>query len=143
MRVREGATTIYRSLQVGLEPRADPPLYIVEGIFDGVGILSRRSFADLARPNPVRGAFDDDIFFVGTRRNLVVQFVIAQKIMAAHAKNEDRYSDLLKVAWGRIIVGAIVDVIQSMLGANGARAEKRLDRQKLGALVKRFRALGI
>ena len=81
-------------------------------------------------------AFDDDVFFIGAGRHFVVDLVVAQKIMAAHAEDQNRHGDFVQVTGRRVVVGAIVDIVQRMLGANCPRAEKRSDCQEFRPVVK-------
>lgn len=71
------------------------------------------------------GAFDDDVLFIGAGRDFIVNLVVAQEVMAAHAKDQDRHRDLLQMTRRRVVVGTIVDVVHRLFGADRPRAEKR------------------
>ena len=76
----------YRHLRfASSEARVDPLLHVIESIFHSVGVLSRRSFASGTGPDSVGGAFDHNILFVGASGHLIVNLIVAQKIMAAHS----------------------------------------------------------
>ena len=118
-----------------LEARVDPFLHVIEGVFHRIGILPRGCLAKLARANAVGRALDDEVFFVGAGRDLVVDFVVAQKIMAAHAEDQDRHGDLLQMTGRRVVVRAIIDIVERMFGADRPGAEERSDRQEFRAIV--------
>ncbi len=67
------------------EARVDPLLNVIEGIFHSVGILTRKTFARGTGPDSVGGAFDDNILSVRASLYLIVNLIVAQKVMSAHS----------------------------------------------------------
>ena len=55
--------------------------------------------------------------------------------MAAHAEDQDRHGDLLQMTGRRVVVRAIIDIVERMFGADRAGAEERSNRQEFRAIV--------
>src|SRR5262249_50207093 len=67
-----------------LEPRIDPTGHIIKKVLYGVGILPRKLLARYAGCNSMRRSFDDDKVLINALCQIVVDLVIAYKIMSFH-----------------------------------------------------------
>ena len=82
------------------EPLVDPVTRVIVEILDRIPVLPRCGLATNARSLSVLGAFNDDEILVFGSREFVMDLVVADEIVGAHRRHQQRHADSRQVTRG-------------------------------------------